>query len=71
LAKASPPLLAAEHISTLPEANRLLASLVEHRNGAERHRELRSTPLAAWQLALREKHSDLRPAPKCPWWPYV
>jgi hypothetical protein len=69
--KRLPPLFAAEHIATLPAANALLASLVEHRNSAERHRELRSTPLAAWQLAQREKRSTLRPVPKCPWWPYV
>lgn len=69
--KRLPPLLAAEHIATLPAANELLVSLVEHRNASERHRELRSTPLAAWRLALREKRSALRPAPKCPWWPYV
>ncbi|MEO7796783.1 MAG: hypothetical protein ABIY47_03540 [Opitutaceae bacterium] len=32
---------------------------------------MRSTPAAAWNLARREKRSVLRPAPKCPWWPYV
>ena len=69
--KRLPPLLAAEHIATLPAANSLLASRVEHRNASETHRELCSTPLAAWRLALRENRSALRPAPKCPWWPYV
>jgi len=32
---------------------------------------LRSTPQAAWNLALKEKRSVLRTAPNCPWWPYV
>jgi hypothetical protein len=66
-----PPLFAAEHIATLPEANALLEKLRLHHNQKERHRELRSTPQAAWDLALKEKRSVLRAAPNCPWWPYV
>ena len=69
--KRLPPLFAAEHIATLPEANILLEKLRIHHNQRERHRELPSTPQAAWNLALKEKRSSLRPAPKCPWWPYV
>ena len=42
-----------------------------HRNAEEKHREIGSTPQVAWQLALREKRSALRPAPACPWWPEV
>jgi len=69
--KRLPPLFAAEHIATLPEANALLEKLRLHHNAKERHRELRSTPQAAWNLALKEKRSVLRTAPNCPWWPYV
>ena len=69
--KRLPPLFAAEHISTLAEANALLEKLRLHHNAKELHRELRSTPQAAWELALKEKRSALRPAPDCPWWPYV
>ena len=29
------------------------------------------TPQRAWELARKEKRSVLRPAPRCPWWPYV
>jgi hypothetical protein len=42
-----------------------------HRNAHETHRELRMTPEQAWNLAKKEKRSVLRPAPRCPWWPYV
>jgi len=69
--KRLPPLFAAEQVATLPEANALLEKLRHHHNGKEIHRELRSTPQAAWNLALKEKRSVLRPAPDCPWWPYV
>lgn len=69
--KRLPPLFAAEQIATLPEANALLEKLRHHHNAKELHRELRSTPQAAWNLALKEKRSSLRPAPNCPWWPYV
>ena len=58
-------------IATLPDANALRENLRLHHNQKERHRELRSTPQAAWNLALKEKRSVLRPAPQCPWWPYV
>lgn len=69
--KRLPPLFAAEHISTLAEANLLLDHLRQHHNLREIHRELRSTPHAAWLLAKKEKRSVLRLAPKCPWWPFV
>jgi hypothetical protein len=69
--KRLPPLFAAEQIATLPEANALLEKLRHHHNAKELHRELRSTPQAAWNLALKENRSSLRPAPNCPWWPYV
>lgn len=66
-----PALFAAENISTLDPANALLNELRLHRNAHEKHREIASTPNAAWQRALQEKRSLLRPDPRCPWWPYV
>lgn len=69
--KRLPALFAAEHVFNLPEANRLLDQVRLHHNTHERHREIGSTPKAAWNLALREKRSALRPVPACPWWPYV
>jgi hypothetical protein len=69
--KRLPALFCAEEVSTLPEANRLLDQLRRHHNDHEKHREIGCTPSAAWDLALREKRSVLRPAPRCPWWPYV
>jgi hypothetical protein len=69
--KRLPPLFCAEQITTLPEANDLLEKLRHHHNAKETHRELRSTPQAAWDLALKENRSVLRPSPNCPWWPYV
>lgn len=69
--KRLPPLFAAEHVSTLPEANTWIDSLRDHRNRQEIHREIRSTPQAAWNRAKKEGRCALRPAPKCPWWPYI
>jgi hypothetical protein len=65
------PLLAAEHIVELTGANHLLDQLVPHANQHELHRELGQTPHAAQQQALAEQRSVIRPAPPCPWWPYV
>jgi hypothetical protein len=65
------PLLAADHIIELVGANHLLDQLVPHANQHEIHREIGQTPLQAQQQALAEKRSVLRPAPNCPWWPYV
>jgi hypothetical protein len=36
-----------------------------------KHREINSTPQQAWDLAKKENRWALRPAPRCPWWPYV
>jgi hypothetical protein len=69
--KRLPALFVAEQVFTLPEANALLEQLRLHHNAQEKHREIGSTPKAAWDLALREKRSALRPTPRCPWWPYV
>jgi GAF domain-containing protein len=65
------PLLAAEHLIELTGANHLLDQLVPHANQHELHRELGQTPHAAHQQALADQRSVIRPAPKCPWWPYV
>lgn len=69
--KRLPALFAAEHIASLDAANPLLEQLRQHHNAREKHREIAATPQAAWNLALRENRSVLRPAPNCPWWPYV
>ena len=65
------PLLAADHIRELIGANHLLDQLVPHANQHEIHRELGQTPHQAHQQALDQKRSVIRPAPHCPWWPYV
>jgi GAF domain-containing protein len=65
------PLLAADRIAELVGANLLLDPLVPHANQHEIHRELGCTPLQAQQQALAENRSVIRPAPNCPWWPYV
>jgi hypothetical protein len=69
--KRLPPLLAADHILELEGANRLLDQLLVHANQHEIHRELGTTPHGAKAQALAEKRFVLRPAPACPWWPFV
>ena len=64
-------MLAAEHIIELTGANQLLDQLIPHANQHELHRELGQTPHAAHWQALAAQRSVIRPAPKCPWWPYV
>ena len=66
-----PALFAAEHITDLAEANPLLDQLRKHHNQMEKHREIGSTPQQAWDLAHKENRWALRPAPRCPWWPYI
>lgn len=66
-----PALYASENITALEEANVLLEQLRVHRNEHEIHRELQMTPQAAWDKALAETRSALRPVPACPWWPFV
>ena len=65
------PLLVADHIRQLDGANHLLDQLVPHANQHEIHRELGQTPYQALQQALAQNRSVIRPAPKCPWWPFV
>lgn len=66
-----PSLFAAEKITDLVQANPFLDQLRTHHNQMEKHREIGSTPHQAWDLAQKEKRWALRPAPHCPWWPYV
>jgi len=66
-----PPYFASEQITEIETANPHVDALRLHRNAHESHRELRMTPQRAWDLAKEEKRSVLRPAPRCPWWPYV
>lgn len=69
--KRLPPLLAADQILELCGANALLQKLLAHANEHEIHRELGTTPQAARTRALAQNRSLLRPAPACPWWPYI
>ncbi len=66
-----PPYFASEQITEIETANPHIDQLRLHRNAQETHSELRMTPQRAWELAKQEKRSVLRPAPRCPWWPYV
>lgn len=66
-----PQLFLAEKITELAPANELLETLRKHHNAMEKHREIGSTPQAAWEQASADRRSVLRPAPQCPWWPYV
>ena len=66
-----PAYFASEKITEIPTANLQLDALRAHRNAREIHRELRQTPLRAWEQARKEKRPILRPAPRCPWWDYV
>lgn len=69
--KRLPALFAAEQIHMIALANPLIEELRRHHNRHEHHREIGMSPQAAWNLAKRERRSVLRPAPRCPWWPYV
>lgn len=66
-----PAFFAAEKITTLEAANPHIDALRLHRNTKEIHRELQMPAQHAWDLALKEKRSVLRPKPNCPWWPFV
>jgi len=66
-----PAYFASENISDLHQANSHIQQLRLHRNQHEIHRELKMKPQQAWDLALKEKRSALRPVPNCPWWPFV
>ena len=66
-----PAYFASEQIADLDHADPHVQALRLHHNRHEIHRELRMTPQKAWDLALRERRSVLRPKPICPWWPFI
>lgn len=66
-----PAYFASEPVTHLTDANSHITALRLHRNQHETHRELRMTPAKAWAEALAQHRTALRPAPRCPWWPYV
>ena len=66
-----PAYFASENITDLHQANPHIQALRLHRNQHEIHRELKMKPQQAWNLALKEKRSVLRPVPNCPGWPFV
>jgi hypothetical protein len=55
----------------LSTINQHLEALRIHRNSHEIHREINQTPMQAWNLALNDRRTKLRPVPKDPWWEYV
>jgi hypothetical protein len=69
--KRLPAYFAAEKITTLETANTHIRELRLHHNQHETHREIKMTPQQAWDLALKQSRSALRPKPNCPWWPFV
>jgi hypothetical protein len=66
-----PAYFASEKINQIHVANPHIDALRAHRNAHEIHRELRQTPLRAWNQAKKENRSVMRPVPRCPWWDYV
>jgi hypothetical protein len=66
-----PAYFASEKINEIHLANPHIDALRAHRNAHEIHRELRQTPLRAWNQAKKENRSVMRPVPRCPWWDYV
>lgn len=66
-----PAYFASEKAPTLEIANSHIDQLRLHHNKHEIHRELKMAPAKAWDAALKQKRSALRPKPNCPWWPFV
>jgi hypothetical protein len=69
--KRLPAFFASENVKTLETANSHIQELRIHHNRNESHRELHMTPQTAWDLAIKQKRTVLRPKPNCPWWPFV
>jgi hypothetical protein len=57
--------------SEIQDVNAHVEALYDWRNAKEMHREIGMTPQAAWDKALAEGRSKLRPIPKEPWWDYI
>ena len=55
----------------LEVVNNRIDSLVDYRNNFEVHSEIRMTPKAAWDKAVEEGYSKLRPIPEDGWWELV
>lgn len=66
-----PAFFTAQPTNDLAQANNHIEQLRLHHNRHELHREIQMTPDKAWQSALQQKRSVLRPKPNCPWWPFV
>lgn len=66
-----PSYFLSESIRSVVPANEHLERLREHHNQHELHRELKMTPQAAWEQAVKEDRCVLRPFRRDPWWPYV
>jgi len=56
---------------SMEESNGQVADLIIWRNRHEIHSETGMRPSEAWEKALAEGRSRLRPKPQCPWWNYV
>jgi hypothetical protein len=69
-----PPYLALNGFSSASDiecVNAHIEALREHRNRREPHREIGMPPQVAWDRAMAEGRSKLRPLPREPWWRYV
>jgi len=66
-----PSYFAAEGIHDTVRGNEHIEPLREHHNHRELHRELQMTPQTAWDRAVQEGRSVLRPFRPDPWWPYI
>jgi hypothetical protein len=70
-----PPYFDLNAITSLSDqqvVNDPIGVLADWRNAKEEHREIGMTPQAAWDNALAEGRSKLRPCPlNDPWWPYI
>ena len=55
----------------LEVVNERIDSLVDYRNDFEVHSEIRMTPKAAWERALAEGRTKIRPIPDDGWWELV
>ena len=66
-----PPLFMIEKVPNVCAGNLIINMLRPYHNQKEIHREIQCTPEAAWNEALLNGRSALRPVPRCPWWKYV
>lgn len=55
----------------LEDVNDHLDCLVDYRNAYEEHRELRDTPLGAWEKAIAEGRCKIRQPPRDGWWELI